>query len=1102
MRTLDKRTRLQSYESMNLHGLATVAPQAKRLRESLSLGSYAATLACLVLAVLVPRVPVSAAPEAPLCASVKLAVAQEMAFERQGFDAHLRISNGLAGLDVTSLSVQLSIADDQGDPVVISDDPDHPTAQFFVRVESIVGTEDIEGSGTIAGETAAEIHWLLIPAPEAGGNSPEGVEYLVAASVSYVLAGQAESVEVEPDQITVVPMPQLGIDYFIPTDVYADDPLTTPIEPSEPFTLGVRARNDGFGPAWALTIDSAQPEIVDNEQGLLIDFRIDGAFVDDQPTGPSLLIGLGHIPPQTAAVGRWVMRTSLAGQFVSFDADYTHASSLGGQLTSVISGIGTHLLLRDVVVDLPGRDKVRDFLAADATLTVYESDGLDSPVADESASSTLALVSSSGSQVTYEISTPAVTGMLFVQFTDPFAGAKAIVQAARDDGKSIHPQNAWFSKSGLGEETEYFLSLFDTDRGGTYTIVFDDPVAEPQAPVIQPIADQVVSEGGTVNVVVTASDPDGTDPVLTTDPLPFGAIFTDNGDGTGSFLWPTTSGQAGVYPLKVRATDGAFETTESALIYVGIDTPTPTPTVTATNTATPTSTPTPTETPTPTNTPTPTSTATPTDTPTATPSACAGTVVRHYPFAASEDSSPGATAWNSPDKARYQDSDNATSGPSINDDPETNWLVTSQYGFLLHEEAVIRGLSCVPVDGWAFAESEELAVRVVKGGTIGSENREGSPALPSDPAPTGERVAGGHHDLWGETWTAADINASDFGCAIRYVTDNVSTQIRVNSVAVDVCYEGTPPYPTSTPTDTPTPSPTLTFTPTPTPTATPTATVTPVPTFTPDGEAYPCAGGLHWWDSEHVSLNASGEPNVLHDRLSGWDLSAPTPENGPAIDGSAPAGQPAVIFTNDSQHRFLSTTDRDIAPPYTVLVVYDVGTDPQSSSFNLLGTAAGFWPRFRLWDDKLQGGAANLDLTYATYGLDGYDWTVASFTVDGANGRLRAIEDVTDTWAQVDGNTGSTAIDGIGSDTGFRIGNSASPSKDVRWVAALILQVSGRDDSNIACWENYLDQKYLLHGADTPTPTATPTPTPTPTSPPPPPPTDTPTPTPTDTPEP
>ncbi|MDM8538455.1 hypothetical protein QUF70_16995 [Desulfobacterales bacterium HSG17] len=80
-------------------------------------------------------------------------------------------------------------------------------------------------------------------------------------------------------------MPELVLDYVIPTDVYGDDAFTNEIEPFVPFPLGVRITN-GSGTAKSLKIESAQPKIVENELGLLIGFEIQGSQVNCQPASP------------------------------------------------------------------------------------------------------------------------------------------------------------------------------------------------------------------------------------------------------------------------------------------------------------------------------------------------------------------------------------------------------------------------------------------------------------------------------------------------------------------------------------------------------------------------------------------------------------------------------------------------------------------------------------------------------------------------------------------------------------------------------------------------------------------------------------------------
>ena len=92
----------------------------------------------------------------------------------------------------------------------------------------------------------------------------------MGATLRYTLGGEEHTTQVTPDYIFVKPQPLLTLDYFLPYEVYADDAFTPEIEPPEPFNLGVRVKNDGQGIAHSLQIDSAQPRIVENQQGLLI----------------------------------------------------------------------------------------------------------------------------------------------------------------------------------------------------------------------------------------------------------------------------------------------------------------------------------------------------------------------------------------------------------------------------------------------------------------------------------------------------------------------------------------------------------------------------------------------------------------------------------------------------------------------------------------------------------------------------------------------------------------------------------------------------------------------------------------------------------------
>jgi hypothetical protein len=427
---------------------------------------------------------------------------------------------------------------------------------------------NVTGSGIVSPSTTADIHWLIIPARGAANEVPQGTLYYVGATLTYTIGGEEHVTEVMPDYIYVKPMPELTLDYFIPHDVYGDDAFTAEIEPPVPFSLGVRVTNAGFGTARQLKIDSAQPRIIDNELGLLVGFTITGSTVNGSEATASLLADFGDIEPNTSGVARWIMTCSLSGEFTEFTADFIHSDELGGELTSLLAANNTHFLVHDVLVDLPGRDGVSDFLAEDTPdsgfFQVYESDNLTTAVTNQSAVSSL-----SGSGNTYTLFTSATPGCMYVKLPDPHAGQMILQKVVRSDGKRIQAANAWLSKSRDGDNNWlYYVNLFDVNTTNSYTLSFGEPPASPQAPILQFIPDLNGVEGMLLSFLVEASDPDGTIPALSTGKLPINAIFTDNNNGSGVFTWSPAGGQAGRYTILFTASDGTLADSQNVVLTI------------------------------------------------------------------------------------------------------------------------------------------------------------------------------------------------------------------------------------------------------------------------------------------------------------------------------------------------------------------------------------------------------------------------------------------------------------------------------------------------------------------------------------------------------
>ena len=88
-------------------------------------------------------------------------------------------------------------------------------------------------------------------------------------------------------------------------------------------------------------------------------------------------------------------------------------------------------------------------------------------------------------------------------------------------------------------------------------------------PDLAAIGAQAVVEGSLLNFNVSATDADGTIPILTASPLPAGATFVDNLDGTGTFDWTPDYIQSGSYNVTFYATDDSLAV-DSQIIAVDI----------------------------------------------------------------------------------------------------------------------------------------------------------------------------------------------------------------------------------------------------------------------------------------------------------------------------------------------------------------------------------------------------------------------------------------------------------------------------------------------------------------------------------------------------
>lgn len=520
-----------------------------------------------------------------VCAVVRMEILQEVTFARQGFEGRMKITNGTSET-LEELSVALEVTDALGGiaGVTLDSDADADDFKFFATRTEPEGT-DIP---PLAAGASLDIVFLFIPTLSAVPDGSEQSDYRIGASLSYRVDGAdpavpATVVEVIPDTVTVKALPEITLDYFLPGSVFADDPLTPIVETPVPFQLGLRVFNRGGGFARNLAIASAQPRIVANDQGLLIDFRILSSSVGIQPAAATLKAVVGDLPLNSGIPVQWEMITSLSGEFLSMSATIAHADELGGQLTSLVQDPTTNIYLLAPVSDVSrgsGADALPDFLGFPWT----ETDTFDSESSprlftstDEDAFSvqnigTHASVSENREFVEFEglddDDDLTAEGRVFLDIPDPNSGTRTLAGVVRSDGKVLREDHfrlgRYYLEPGSPDVQAERIYLFDSDfeAGDSYKLVWGgSPASANQPPVVRgptALVMAIPSADDPVSIVYSATDADGpnTPPTVNALLLDFPGIrFESSGDGIGSLVIDS-SARTGTYNGQIVASDG------------------------------------------------------------------------------------------------------------------------------------------------------------------------------------------------------------------------------------------------------------------------------------------------------------------------------------------------------------------------------------------------------------------------------------------------------------------------------------------------------------------------------------------------------------------
>jgi hypothetical protein len=408
--------------------------------------------------------------QSSVCAKVTIKIDQDAVMTRATFLGNLEISNGNSA-NLENLSVTLQIKDANGN---IVNDLFGITSPILSNITAVDGTGILTGDdpNTPQDEGIGSAKWTFIPTNLAAPEIP--IEYSIGGTLAYQENGKTITVPLLSAPITVYPQAELSLDYFQSRNVSGDDPFTDPIEPSVPFDLAILVQNQGKGDAKNLSITSAQPKIVENEKGLLIDFQIIGSQVNGTDVSPSLKVDFGTIKAGQTAVADWLLKSSLQGKFIDYKATFEHTNSLGKAELSLIKEVNIHELIHQVRA---ADDSLPDFLVNDTfdakftPDTLYFSSGGTAPV--KAVKNAAIDAAPSLNDLTVQISATVDTGWTYFEIAEPSNSQFDIVKIQRADATQINLDNIWTTDRtfpGTGRPTyENILHFLDNTSAGTTT---------------------------------------------------------------------------------------------------------------------------------------------------------------------------------------------------------------------------------------------------------------------------------------------------------------------------------------------------------------------------------------------------------------------------------------------------------------------------------------------------------------------------------------------------------------------------------------------------------------------------------------------------------
>lgn len=148
------------------------------------------------------------------------------------------------------------------------------------------------------------------------------------------------------------------------------------------------------------------------------------------------------------------------------------------------------------------------------------------------------------------------------------------------------------------------------------------------------------------------------------------------------------------------------------------------------------------------------------------------------------------TKWRMVDKVLSAGStipDATVTSLSLANGDEHDLLIVDDFGFELPDDAQVLGISATIRKGSESAnDANDQDVRLVRGGIVGPTNLKSEQPWP---VALTDVVHGSMSELWGENWSAAEINAQDFGLALGALPLTGSGRAYVDTIALTVYFQ-------------------------------------------------------------------------------------------------------------------------------------------------------------------------------------------------------------------------------------------------------------------------------------------------------------------------